>query len=305
MTLAMWGAVLCLVVGAGLVMSWILARRPTLDARLAPYVRPVDGRTWVDHTSGSRFVVTRLVAPVVRDAGKMLERWGSSSADVSARLRRAGSGLSVEQFRAQQVAWGAAGLAGGVAAATLLRVARGAPLLVLLILVVIAAIVGALGRDAALTRSAQVRTNRIVAELPTIADLLALAVAAGEGARAALERVATTTSGALSEELRLALADARAGEPLTRALSDMAARTGAQPLRRFVDGIVAAIDLGTPLAAVLRAQAHDARVASREQLMEQGGKREIAMLVPVVFLILPVTIVFAIYPGLIAIRLTG
>jgi len=305
MTLAMWGAVLCLVVGAGLVMSWILARRPTLDARLAPYVRPVDGRTWVDHTSGSRFVVTRLVAPVVRDAGKMLERWGSSSADVSARLRRAGSGLSVEQFRAQQVAWGAAGLAGGVAAATLLRVARGAPLLVLLILVVIAAIVGALGRDAALTRSAQVRTNRIVAELPTIADLLALAVAAGEGTRAALERVATTTSGALSEELRLALADARAGEPLTRALSDMAARTGAQPLRRFVDGIVAAIDLGTPLAAVLRAQAHDARVASREQLMEQGGKREIAMLVPVVFLILPVTIVFAIYPGLIAIRLTG
>lgn len=305
MTLAMWGAVLCLVVGAGLVMSWILARRPTLDARLAPYVRPVDGRTWVDHTSGSRFVVTRLVAPVVRDAGKMLERWGSSSADVSARLRRAGSELSVEQFRAQQVAWGAAGLACGVAPATLLRVARGAPLLVLLILVVIAAIVGALGRDAALTRSAQVRTDRIVAELPTIADLLALAVAAGEGARAALERVATTTSGALSEELRLALADARAGEPLTRALSDMAARTGAQPLRRFVDGIVAAIDLGTPLAAVLRAQAHDARVASREQLMEQGGKREIAMLVPVVFLILPVTIVFAIYPGLIAIRLTG
>ena len=175
----------------------------------------------------------------------------------------------------------------------------------LLILVAVAAIAGALGRDTALTRAAHTRTNRIVAELPTIADLLALAVAAGEGARAALERVATTTSGALSEELRLALADARAGAPLTRAMSDMAARTGAQPLRRFVDGIVAAIDLGTPLAAVLRAQAHDARVASREQLMEQGGRREIAMLVPVVFLILPVTIVFAIYPGLIAIRLTG
>ena len=132
-----------------------------------------------------------------------------------------------------------------------------------------------------------------------------MSVAAGEGARAALERVARTTSGALPYELGRALADARAGEPLSRALQTMAARTGAQPLRRFVDGIVAALDLGTPLAGVLRAQAHDARVAGREQLMEQGGKREIVMLVPVVFLILPVTIVFAIYPGLIAIRLTG
>jgi tight adherence protein C len=187
----------------------------------------------------------------------------------------------------------------------MLRVARGAPLVTLLVLVAACAVGGALGRDAWLSRAASRRTARIVAELPTIADLLALSVTAGEGARAALERVARTTSGALPDELRRTLADARAGEPLSRALHDMALRSGAQPLRRFVDGIVAALDLGTPLAGVLRSQAHDARVAGREQLMEQGGKREIAMLVPVVFLILPVTIVFAIYPGLIAIRLTS
>jgi tight adherence protein C len=32
--------------------------------------------------------------------------------------------------------------------------------------------------------------------------------------------------------------------------------------------------------------------------MEQGGRREILMMVPVVFLILPVTVLFALYPGL-------
>jgi tight adherence protein C len=249
--------------------------------------------------------VARLVAPVVRDAGRVLERWGSSAADVRLRLERSGSRLTVEQFRAQQVAWGAVGLAGGFVAATSLRVARGAPLPTLLILVGAAAVGGALARDAWLSRAAARRVARIVAELPTIADLLALSVTAGEGARAALERVARSTSGALPEELRRVLADARSGEPLSRALHAMATRTGAQPLQRFVDGIVAALDLGTPLAAVLRAQAHDARVAGREQLMEQGGKREILMLVPVVFLILPVTIVFAIYPGLVAIRLSS
>ena len=32
--------------------------------------------------------------------------------------------------------------------------------------------------------------------------------------------------------------------------------------------------------------------------MEAGGKKEIAMMVPVVFLVLPVTVLFAVYPGL-------
>ena len=31
--------------------------------------------------------------------------------------------------------------------------------------------------------------------------------------------------------------------------------------------------------------------------MEAGGKKEIAMMVPVVFLVLPVTVLFAVFPG--------
>ncbi len=298
-------ACVAMAIGIGLILAWDADRQPSLDSRIAPYVRPADGRAWVAHNAGPRFAPARLAAPVVRDVGRVLERWGSSAADVRSRLERSGSPLTLEQFRAQQVAWGGCGLAAGFAAATTLRFARNAPLVTLLILVGACAVGGALARDGWLTQAAHKRTKRIIAELPTIADLLALSVAAGEGARGALERVARTTSGALPHELRRALTDARSGEPLSRALQDMAVRTRAQPLQRFVDGIVAALDLGTPLAGVLRAQAHDARAAGREQLMEQGGKREIVMLVPVVFLILPVTIIFAIYPGLIAIRLTG
>src|SRR4029078_11611581 len=118
-----------------------------------------------------------------------------------------GSHMAVEQFRAQQVAWGAIGLAGGFAAATSLRVAREAPVATLLVLIGACALGGALARDAWLSRAASRRSARITAELPTIADLLALSVTAGEGARAALERVARTTSGALPEELRRALSE--------------------------------------------------------------------------------------------------
>ena len=61
--------------------------------------------------------------------------------------------------------------------------------------------------------------------------------------------------------------------------------------------MVVAVERGTPLAEVLRAQAQDVREAGRRALMEAGGRKEIAMMVPVVFLVLPVTVLFAVFPG--------
>ena len=68
-------------------------------------------------------------------------------------------------------------------------------------------------------------------------------------------------------------------------------------LSRFVDGMVIAVERGTPLADVLRAQAQDVREGGRRAVMEAGGKKEIAMMVPVVFLVLPITVLFAVFPG--------
>jgi tight adherence protein C len=114
----------------------------------------------------------------------------------------------------------------------------------------------------------------------------------------ALERVCRFDGGELAGELRRCLADARAGASLPQALQRLGDRTGLPSLARFVDGVVVAVERGTPLADVLRAQAQDVRETSRRALMEAGGKKEIAMMVPVVFLVLPVTILFAVYPGI-------
>ena len=58
------------------------------------------------------------------------------------------------------------------------------------------------------TLGAPEREAAIVAEFPTIAELLALAVTAGEGPVGALERVNRISTGELSKELGRALADA-------------------------------------------------------------------------------------------------
>lgn len=85
---------------------------------------------------------------------------------------------------------------------------------------------------------------------------------------------------------------------MVHAMQNMSDRMQVGTISRFVDAIVVATERGTPLAQVLRDQAQDVRDASKRELMEVAGKREIFMLVPVVFGILPLTIVFAVFPGL-------
>jgi tight adherence protein C len=63
------------------------------------------------------------------------------------------------------------------------------------------------------------------------------------------------------------------------------------------------MDRGTPLADILRAHAAQARDQQKRRLIETGSRREVHMLLPVVFLILPVVVLFVLYPGLVSLSL--
>ena len=291
--------------GAGIIWWRLGARRTVLDDRLAPYLRPQRTASTLLRAPVVRTpfpTLERLIAPVMADGVRVVARFGSSTADVRRRLERAGRTESVEQFRAAQVVWGVLGLACGLACALSLAATRGAQPAPLVLLVLAAGLTGVLARDYQLSREVTARESRLLAELPTVAELLALSVSAGEGAVGALERVVRTTRGELSGELATTLADARSGTPLTIALERLADRTGLPGLARFAEGVAVAVERGTPLADVLRAQAQDVREQSRRALMESGGRKEVLMMVPVVFLILPVTVVFAAFPSLAVLR---
>jgi Flp pilus assembly protein TadB len=285
----------CLLVFVGLPVN----RRPGLEARLAPYLR--------DTARPSRLLAVRheaggpgwllILHPVIHDLGRGVERLLGGATSVRRRMERAGLRPDVESFRAEQVVWGVSGGVLGLVVATLRWLKDGGAVLPLVLLVFCAVGAGVVARDQMLTMSATKRERQMLAEFPTVAELLALAVGAGEGATGALERVCRLSQGQLAAELRQCLADARAGANLPTALQGLADRTGLASLARFVDGIVVAVERGTPLADVLRSQAQDVREAGRRAVMEEGGKKEIAMMIPVVFLVLPVTVLFAIYPG--------
>lgn len=313
MSAGAWGLVLGLTTGLGLVL--VLARvaavrRPQLSVRVLPYVRDLPR---VGEAPGARrtpspaptTAVAGVFGPVLRAAAAGVEQVLGGAGSVRRRLERAGLDITVHEFRVEQVVWGLVAFAAAAAFGVLRALAGPADPVVLLVLCVVAFAGGVVARDNRLSTQVKARERRIVEEFPTIAELLALAVAAGESPVAALDRVVRRSGGELSADLGRVLAAVRTGEPVAVAFDRMALTTGLPVVARFAQGIAIAMERGTPLADVLHAQAADVREAGRRNLIELAARREVAMMVPVVFLILPVTVLFAFYPGLVGLSLTA
>ncbi|MGX5717720.1 type II secretion system F family protein [Arthrobacter sp. MAHUQ-56] len=245
----------------------------------------------------------KILRPVFHDWLGALGRLNPSPGATERRLAQAGIDKSAIDFRAEQLLWAAGGFAASLSV-ILMGAAGGRfnPLLAAVAIVGCAGI-GFVLRDYWLGVQVRRREARMMAEFPSLAELMALAVSAGESATGALDRVCRSARGELSKEFSKILAETRAGKPLVLALQEFSARTDLAPLVRFVDGIIVAVERGTPLADVLRAQAQDVRDTAKRDLMEAAGKKEIAMMVPLVFGVLPLTVVFAVFPGIAAINL--
>lgn len=226
----------------------------------------------------------------------------SDRSTIERRLRRLGSARSVDAYRSRRAAAGAVGLVIGGAAAVA-AVARGIPAPFAVIGVPACAVLAAAAFDAVHERRAAARARRLVDELPVVLEFLAMSLSAGEGLVDALRRVAGIGRGDLARELGAVVARIAAGGSTAAQLRALAAALEVPPITRAVEQLVGALERGAPVAEVLRAQAQDAREDERARLLEAVGRTEVAMLVPLVLVILPATVVLAIWPGILVLRL--
>ena len=299
-----WAALCGLALGLGL---WLLVSlaprlsRPSLAVRIAPHVLDVSpfARELLDRRTVDPLpVFGLLLEPVTRRLRRAIDVVVGGSETTVRRLRQAGLRISVDAFRSRQLVWAttAAILAVVVAVvgAQFTPVNPGTAAA----FVVVTAVLGFLGRDYVLQRQAARRTARIADELPTVLEFLTLSLSAGEGILDGLRRVSRVSSGELAGELGGVTTAVASGLPLSTTLTTLARELQLPAFTRAVEQITGALERGTPLADVLRAQAQDSRDDSKRALLELSGKKEVAMLVPVVFLILPTTVLFAIFPGI-------
>jgi tight adherence protein C len=278
-------------------------RRPVLARRLTPYLGALGPRRSVLLGPAPTSGLGAVLDPVRRAAGDRLHRLLGDGKDLADRLQTAGSALDSSAFRGEQVTWGLIGTLGGFAFA-LFIVASGRDVSLPLVLGLggVGGVGGVTARDRSLSRAGARRREAARAALPTVVDLLCLAVTAGESLRGAIGMVADVAGGPLGDELRRALRVARGGTPLIAALEQRARVLDLPPFDRFVAAVAAAQERGIPLADALRSLAFELREHDKRELIEVAGRKQISMLVPVVTLILPVAIVFAFYPGVVAIR---
>jgi len=304
-----WAVVVGVTLGFGLWMLVSLAPRlgrPTLATRIAPYVVDLssEARDLLQRTTANPLpVFGMLFEPVMHTIQTFLDHLIGGTEITEKRLRQAGLNSSAAVFRSRQVIWAVLGAVAAIIVVVVVGMLRPVAIPVQIVGVLTAALGGFIGRDALLKRQAAARSSRIAAELPTILEFLTLSLSAGEGILDALRRVSRVSRGELAGEIATVTTAVAAGLPLATTLTHLAGQLQLPAFTRAVEQIAGALERGSPLAEVLRSQAQDSREESKRDLLEMSGKKEVAMLVPLVFLILPMTVLFALLPGIFVLQI--
>jgi tight adherence protein C len=137
-----------------------------------------------------------------------------------------------------------------------------------------------------------------MAELPEILELMSVALSAGDGLFGALARVTPRSNGVLAESLKQVLLALELGADLETELAWLAKTLPQRQIIEFANKLSLALRRGTPLSQMLRSLAESTRSELRNNQLKQAGRNETRMLIPLIFLILPVTVLFAVYPSL-------
>lgn len=135
-------------------------------------------------------------------------------------------------------------------------------------------------------------------QLPDFLDLFSVALSSGESVHSALSRVVPRMHGVVASEFEQLLLALELGSDFESELSQMSIRNRNNPLSEVANRLLLAIRRGSPIAQLLSNQAAFVRNDLHNQMLKQSGRNETRMLIPLVFLILPVTILFAIFPSL-------
>jgi len=128
-------------------------------------------------------------------------------------------------------------------------------------------------------------------------DQMTICVEAGLGFDAALARVATTTEGPLTEELRHTISDIRAGVPRTQALRMLADRAQIVEVRQLVTALLQAQKHGVPIAQTLRTQSAEMRMKRKQRTEEKAAKLTVKMLFPIIVCFVPVFMIVTAGPA--------
>jgi len=157
---------------------------------------------------------------------------------------------------------------------------------------------------ATITKS-KIDQNKLNEELTSILQMCSIMVSAGESPVNALRYISDRSEGILprliSKELRALTSEGT----LIKTLNNLAKLTGSKQVKRVGNAIQVAMNRGSPILQVLQNQITSLNKDIHIQLLKKSGQSEVTLLIPVVFLILPISILFAIWPSIYGLNISG
>lgn len=128
--------------------------------------------------------------------------------------------------------------------------------------------------------------------------LLAVALDSGLSLVGALYETFSNAQGAVALKFQRLLASLELGGNLFDELATLRRQAGSGALTDLVIKLQVSLQFGSPLSEQLMAFAHSIRQHIAQVQLTQATKKENLMLMPLVFLILPITVLFAVFPAI-------
>ena len=135
-------------------------------------------------------------------------------------------------------------------------------------------------------------------ELADLIRALALLTRNGVPIAVSIAWLQPRMQGKLAESLSDLAAELQLGASLGEAFQEFAQHCSSALADELVQKILVSQERGTPLADQLEELVQSAQAAMSARLLRQAGSNETKMLIPTIFVILPVTVLFAVYPSL-------
>ena len=134
-------------------------------------------------------------------------------------------------------------------------------------------------------------------EFPLVVELFAILIGGGMSPSSALSHISERGSGEFIKLLSPIISQMKNGINLAQALDILNKEVDSRIIRRFCDSLAISVERGSPLIDVVGRQVEEVRQAQRLLISERASKAEIQLMIPVVFLILPISILFALWPS--------
>jgi len=136
--------------------------------------------------------------------------------------------------------------------------------------------------------------------LPETADILFAFVLGGKNLDQAFMGAAEQSPDPLGPFLRRAVREIELGSARAEAFERLAARCPVRELKSLLNSLLEAEKRGHALSSTLSVFSREIRLRRRDQLREAGAKAPLKMLAPLVFLILPASVLLTVGPTFLA-----